>query len=279
MDEFSKNMHRGYSVSTIEVLARLKHANFEDVSYPAKEVMTGETGDNGCAMYVAPIALWCANKTELNLNDQVREASALTHFHEMAVLGALLQANAMRLLLTNDGHLNVDYFLDEIIDSAGLQKSVSTGPSFVHQMQQMRKLLNVSNPSEERVVDVLGHSSQAMYSVPTAIYCFLRGVRHPNEVIYSNKTCVICIIIPFITDHKNNKYFIPFPQTNPFRDAIEYAITLGGHSNTITSMTGALCGAYYGESVISPNMLIQCEGFNEITEISQELYKNSEKVR
>lgn len=61
---------------------------------------------------------------------------------------------------------------------------------------------------------------------------------------------------------------------NPFRQAIEYAIALGGHSNTIASMTGALCGAYYGDTVISPNMLKQCEGFDEITEICQVLYKS-----
>lgn len=59
---------------------------------------------------------------------------------------------------------------------------------------------------------------------------------------------------------------------NPFRQAIEYAIMLGGHANTISSMTGALCGAYYGDSMMPPNMLKQCEGFEKIEEISQDLY-------
>lgn len=61
-------------------------------------------------------------------------------------------------------------------------------------------------------------------------------------------------------------------QVNPFRQALEYAITLGGHSNTIASMTGALCGAYYDETIISSNTLKQCEGYEEIKNIAQDLY-------
>lgn len=30
-------------------------------------------------------------------------------------------------------------------------------------------------PSDEEVVNILGHSVNALYSVPTAIYCFLRA--------------------------------------------------------------------------------------------------------
>lgn len=48
---------------------------------------------------------------------------------------------------------------------------------------------------------------------------------------------------------------------------------LGGHTNTIGSMTGALCGAYYGDSIIPKNMLNQCEGFEEIQSICQDLYR------
>lgn len=59
---------------------------------------------------------------------------------------------------------------------------------------------------------------------------------------------------------------------NPFRQAVEYAITLGGHTNTIASMTGALCGAYYGDTVITPGALKQCEGTDDITQIAQDLH-------
>lgn len=59
---------------------------------------------------------------------------------------------------------------------------------------------------------------------------------------------------------------------NPFRQALDYAITLGGHSNTIASMTGALCGAYYGDEIISHSTLKQCEGFDDIKQIAEDLY-------
>lgn len=59
---------------------------------------------------------------------------------------------------------------------------------------------------------------------------------------------------------------------NPFRQALEYAIILGGHTDTIASMTGALCGAYYGDTVFPSSTLKECEGFDDITQIALDLY-------
>lgn len=41
-------------------------------------------------------------------------------------------------------------------------------------MKIVRELLK-SNAKDEEVVENLGHSMLAIYSVPTAIYCFLRA--------------------------------------------------------------------------------------------------------
>lgn len=186
MDEFYRNVNRGYNPTTIEIFSKLKHTHFDDVSYPARETLNDGLGDNGCAMYIAPIALFCTKNTEFNLNDQVRNATAVTHLHEMAVNGAVLQANAIHELLKMDSNLNVDIFLDQMIDSM-MQNSVkANGPSYVEQIQQLKTLLKVTNPSEERVINVLGHSTQALYSVPTAMYCFLRSIKQPEDVSTSN---------------------------------------------------------------------------------------------
>lgn len=182
MDEFYKNVNRGFDASNVEIFARLKHTNFDDVLYPARETLSGTSGDNSCAMCVAPIALVCVKNGKLRLVDQVRSAAAVTHLHEMAVNGALLQANAIHELVKTKENLSVDTFLDQMIDFMKNNAFKSDAPSFVEQVQQIKKLLKVPNPSEERIVNVFGHSSQALYSVPTAMYCFLRGVQYPSDV-------------------------------------------------------------------------------------------------
>lgn len=60
------------------------------------------------------------------------------------------------------------------------------------------------------------------------------------------------------------------------RRTLEYAITLGGDTDTIASMAGSICGALYGEEVISENLLAHCEGFEEIKTMAGELYNASQ---
>lgn len=187
VNEFQKNVYRGYTATAMAIFSKLKHTHFDDVLYPAKEVLSEDLSDNGCAMYVAPIALICAKNSELNLQDEVRKAGAVTHIHEMAVNGALLQATSIHRLIQTENELNIDEFLEQMIESMAQNRTQSDGPSFVQQLQHLKKLLTIANPSEERVVNTLGHSTQALYSVPTAIYCFLRGVKYPSDVRIQNR--------------------------------------------------------------------------------------------
>lgn len=195
VDEFQKNVYRGYSATTMDIFTKLKHTHFDDVLYPAKEVLNAVSGDNGCAMYVAPIALICVKKSELNLEDEIRKAVAVTHVHEMAINGAILQAMAIHSLIQTPNELNIDTFLEQMIDAMKQNCTQIDGQSFVQQLQHLKKLLTIANPSEERVVNVLGHSSQALYSVPTAMYCFLRGVQNPNDVRFINVLVLVLLLL------------------------------------------------------------------------------------
>lgn len=52
---------------------------------------------------------------------------------------------------------------------------------------EMKNLLS-RDANDEEVVDVLGTSIAALYSVPTAIYCFLRAQQEiPGIEVYCNK--------------------------------------------------------------------------------------------
>lgn len=66
--------------------------------------------------------------------------------------------------------------------------------------------------SKKEVISELGNGEAAFNSVPTALYSFLRA--------------------------------------DSFKDAVVYAVSLGGDTDTIGAMTGAISGAYYGEAAI-----------------------------
>lgn len=112
----------------------------------------------------------------------------------------------------------------------------------------MKKLLQKKfAPSDEEVVNVLGHSVNALYSVPTAIYCFLRNSQSPDS-----------------------------PQSS-FKQTLEYTISLGGDTDTIGSMACALSGAFFDDCCISDNLLKHCENSEEVLKLADQLYETAMK--
>jgi poly(ADP-ribose) glycohydrolase ARH3 len=103
-------------------------------------------------------------------------------------------------------------------------------------------------PKRSEVVQKLGNGTKALESVPTALYCFLLAAHHEN--------------LPELT----------VKITNPVLRSIFYAISLGGDTDTIASMSGAISGAYWGNMGI-PNEIVQvCEGYKDILNMADSLY-------
>lgn len=139
---------------------------------------------------------------------------------------------------------------------------VNTTP-FSNQLKIIEDLL-AKNPSEVEVINRLGTQVAALYSVPTAIYCFLRA----QTVIPGIAVCILsCMLLQLIL-----KFNACFQSNNPFRRAIEYAISLGGDTDTIASMTGAISGAFYGDDIIPENLRRHCENNVELTQLADDLY-------
>lgn len=119
---------------------------------------------------------------------------------------------------------------------------------YTKQLDSMRKLLNKDfPPSDDEVVNVLGHSVNALYSVPTALYCFLRCAKTAN------------------------------PEQSTFRETLEYTISLGGDTDTIASMAGALAGAFYSDKIISENLIKHCEDSEAIVQLADQLFEAASK--
>lgn len=67
--------------------------------------------------------------------------------------------------------------------------------------------------------------------------------------------------------------FCSFQTDNPFRRTIQYAISLGGDTDTIASMAGAIAGAYYGIDSINENLQNLAEGKEIIDSLAIKLYE------
>ena len=105
---------------------------------------------------------------------------------------------------------------------------------YKQKLSRIEKLLGEAD--RQRVVMELGNGIEAFNSVPAAIYSFLS---HPGS----------------------------------FEDAVIYAISLGGDTDTIGAMTGAISGAYLGIESIPDRWKNKLENRSYIEELAQKLWE------
>jgi len=103
---------------------------------------------------------------------------------------------------------------------------------YEEKVAQIRELLGEQDRA--RVVAVLENGIEAPRSVPTAIYCFLL---HPKS----------------------------------YKDSVIYAISLGGDTDTIASMAGAISGAYLGIEAIPEDWKAKLENRAYIEMLAEKL--------
>jgi poly(ADP-ribose) glycohydrolase ARH3 len=103
---------------------------------------------------------------------------------------------------------------------------------YVHKIKEVKELLPDASPVE--VASRVGNGIEAFQAVPAALYAFLSHAAS-------------------------------------FSQAVRYAISLGGDTDTIASMTGALSGAYLGESAIPGSWRENVEGAVRLREIADSL--------
>jgi poly(ADP-ribose) glycohydrolase ARH3 len=253
--EYFSEPNRGYGQSVVDVFSKLRKSKFDDIYKPASEQFSGSGSfGNGGAMRIAPIALYFYNNYEAMI-DTAKKSTQITHTNTLGVNGAVLQCIAVHQALFYDCKelIKPEEFSNEIIKKIrAVEKENDDGLGiddfnpYEDKMKTVQSFLNIKYHDEldEEVAQNLGNSIGAYESVPTAIYCFLRAL---NE-------------IPTINNN------------NIFRRTIQYAVTLGGDTDTIACMAGAIAGAYMGEEAVNKYMGKQCEGYQEIIEMADNLY-------
>jgi len=247
--EFFNEPRRGYGQHVVDVFEKLKNSKYENVFKPASEQFNGSgSHGNGGAMRIAPIPLYYYDNYE-NMISVATEATKITHTNLLGINGALLQCIAINEAFKRDSSSSIDYkeFCSSLLSKMkAIEKSEENAP-YQGKINQVLELLGkkYSDNLDDEVIHTLGNgtSISAYDSVPTAIYCFLRA---QDE-------------IPGIeTD-------------NVFRRTIQYAITLGGDTDTIACMAGAIAGAHLGDGSISKGLQQNCEQFEEIIKLADDL--------
>jgi poly(ADP-ribose) glycohydrolase ARH3 len=174
---------------------------------------------NGAAMRVSPVALFYHYDLD-RLQEAAIQQANITHVHPLGQWGAVMQACSVGLaVIQNPKEL---FKKEEVIFH--LREVLWGGPiEYVRALNRIEVMLSQEKKLQaHEVVHSLGNGVEAHLSVPSACY----------------------IAITFSPD---------------FCDAIRAAISLGGDTDTIAGMVGAIVGAHVGEKGLPIEWIEQLE--------------------
>jgi len=170
---------------------------------------------NGSAMRVAPVGL--AHFRDLKRVAAVaRESSRPTHSHPVAYQGAVIQAVAVA---TATAMIPAAFSADTFLSAS--RASLRYFADLLQDTSRFARALDAIEAGLARgascaeMSETLGTGVTAHEAVPMALYCFLR---HPES----------------------------------YADVIREAVFLGGDTDTIAAMAGAVSGALLGDAAIPP---------------------------
>jgi poly(ADP-ribose) glycohydrolase ARH3 len=222
---------RGYGRGTIEALERIA-AGVPWEGAGAHTYGSGSFG-NGSAVRVAPVGLLFHRNIDQTVQ-VAREQSDITHCHPLGRAGAAVMATgvavAVRWGVEMEGPIDTEVFLSLV--RLGLQENEGLFGESLDKVRHMLRYCPAPEPGDssdkrlaaaEQVSAVLGNDARAFHSVPTALYCFLANADDPEQ-------------------------------------SLIHAVSLGGDTDTIAAMTGALSGAYHGSGLWPARWLDQLEG-------------------
>lgn len=240
--EYSESPGRGYGSGVIQVLKKLSSPQLCDVYQPARDQFNGRGSfGNGGAMRAAPFAL--AFPDLADVKRFARLGATLTHSCSLGYNGAVLQALAVHLSLQGALDFPEQFVsrliteMEEVEDEVEARNDArvlkEAEKPFCERLHRIKDLMDRSKVSIEEVICELGNGIAALHSVPTAIFCVLHCLQ-PRESI-------------------PEKY-------GGVERTIAYSLALGGDTDTIACMAGAIAGAHYGIEAIPQSWIKCCEG-------------------
>ena len=185
----------------------------------ARIVFENGSFGNGAAMRVSPVGLFYHHNLEGLKESAIKQAS-ITHAHPLGQWGAVMQACSVGLAVHQDP--KEPFGKDRIV--IGLKEVLWGGPiEYIRALNKIEEMSSREKKLQAReVVRSLGNGVEAPFSVPSA--CYIAITHSPD-----------------------------------FCDAIRAAISLGGDTDTIAGMVGAIVGAHVGEKGLPAEWMEQLE--------------------
>ncbi len=174
---------------------------------------------NGAAMRVSPVGLFYHH--DLNsLQEAAIKQATITHAHPLGQWGAVMQACSVGLAISQNP--KGTFKKEQMV--INLREILWGGPvEYMKALNKIEEMVGRGKKLEAReVVRSLGNGVEAQFSVPSA--CYIAITHSPD-----------------------------------FYDAIQAAISLGGDTDTIAGMVGAIVGAHLGEKGLPVEWIEQLE--------------------
>ncbi len=185
----------------------------------ARIVFENGSFGNGAAMRVSPVGVFYHHDLDGLRESAIKQAS-ITHVHPLGQWGAVMQACSVGFAVIQSPKEPLKK--EQMIVS--LRECLWGGPiEYIRALNRIEEMLARGRKLEAReVVQSLGNGVEAHFSVPSA--CYIAIAHSPD-----------------------------------FRDAIRAAISLGGDTDTIAGMVGAIVGARVGEKGLPVEWIEQLE--------------------
>jgi poly(ADP-ribose) glycohydrolase ARH3 len=174
---------------------------------------------NGAAMRVSPVGLFYYHNLD-DLQEAAIKQANVTHVHPLGQWGAVMQACSVGLAVSQNP--KEPFKKEQMVTN--LREVLWRGPiEYMRALNKIEEMVVQGKKLEAReVVQSLGNGVEAHLSVPSACYI---------AITYSPDFC----------------------------DAIRAAISLGGDTDTIAGMAGAIVGAHVGEKGLPVEWIEQLE--------------------
>jgi poly(ADP-ribose) glycohydrolase ARH3 len=223
---------RGYGGGPPQIFAAVADGAAWDE--PAQQLFggTGSYG-NGAAMRVAPVGLFHHDALH-RVAEVARDTARLTHTHALGLQGAAVQAYAVAWLTGarhEPGRSSAGALLAEV-RRVGPAPQLQAAFDVIADVQQRRDSGQHVDPDE--IARRVGTGIAAVEAVPAALHATLAN---PGS----------------------------------FADAVTYAVALGGDTDTVAAMAGALSGVLLGHRAIPTAWLDRLEDHERLVTLADDL--------
>jgi len=251
----------GASLKTAARNLLRQNCSWSDNRYVTKRASYWETGANGAAMRVLPVALASIGNRNQGLHDAIFN-SIITHGHPRAILGAVFFVLAVHFVLSNESPSQLSNLVDYV--SSGFQET----DRFIDAHESMVSWLS-KHPNPHVYLELWRATQHEILSYLKAIPDFLERriedyyklVGAYDKATRGSGTGTVAAAI----------YLFAKYQSEPLRALFAAANEVNTDTDTIAAFVGGLIGARYGTSAFPEHLLNRIQDRAYLRDVAQRL--------